>query len=56
MSPLGISGNMLIKAAITRNPFLPNIGGSEHAINQNGVYTQVFKVKESYETIPRELR
>jgi len=30
-SPLGISINMLIKAAITRNPFLPNIGGSEHA-------------------------
>ena len=30
-SPLGISSNMLIKAAITRNPFLPNIGGSEHA-------------------------
>jgi len=29
-SPLGISSNMLIKAAITRNPFLPNIGGSEH--------------------------
>ena len=30
--PLDISCNMLIKAAITRNPFLPNIGGSEHAI------------------------
>jgi len=30
-SPLGISSNMLIKAAITRNPFLPNIGGSPHA-------------------------
>jgi len=30
-SPLGISSNMLIKAAITRNPFLPNIGGSKHA-------------------------
>jgi len=30
-SPLGISSNMLIKAAITRNPFLPNIDGSEHA-------------------------
>jgi len=30
-SPLGISSNMLIKAAITRNAFLPNIGGSEHA-------------------------
>jgi len=29
-SPLGISSNMLIKAAIARNPFLPNIGGSEH--------------------------
>ena len=29
-SPLGISSNMLIKAAITRI-FLPNIGGSEHA-------------------------
>jgi len=29
-SPLGISSNMLIKAAIARNPFLPNIGRCEH--------------------------
>ena len=31
-SNLGILSNMLIKAAITRNPFLPNIGENEHAI------------------------
>jgi len=54
-SPLGISSNMLIKAAITRNPFLPNIGRSEHARAMKMVSTvyrptQVFKVKESYET------
>ena len=51
-SPLGISSNMLIKVAISRSPFLPNIGGSEHAramkmvsihrFSRSGNYTRPF--------------
>ena len=41
-SLLGISSNMLIKAVLTRNPFLPNIGGSEHATAMNIVSIHTF--------------
>ena len=57
-SPLGISSNMLIKSAITRSFFLPNIGGSEHARAMKMVSIPRFSRSRNhnYETIPRELR
>jgi len=53
-SPLGISSNMLIKAAITRNPFLPNIGVCEHARAMKMV--SIPRFSRSRNTLPISLR
>ena len=46
-SPLGISSNMLIKAAITKISFFRIFSIIKHASNKKGVYTHVFMVKGS---------